>query len=462
MPTFLFILIVLCGLGLPGVSATDALAASGVDGRSSRQFSALPKEVQAYVGEVRQQCKEVFGDGASRSDWMPRNDMQGILRIRLDRWNAIIADNRELCADYIKGGNCTNRGCDVTIWREVRAGEWRTVFNDHLYSRTFKIDPKTSALEEMGIELQEQDARCRPEPDVISLARNSCHLIATYVDRKWSYRDPRDAPPNDPPAVAVVTAPVPGAAAPPSSAPATQAASSPPETRVALVIGNSDYSAVARLDNPERDAKAVAGALRAAGFNEVTEAFNLTSEGLRDALHSFAREADHADWAMIYFAGHGIEVGGVNYLIPVNAKLLSDRDLEFEAVPLGTVLAALAGARKLHLVVLDACRNNPFAAQMKVASATRSIGRGLARVEPDAGTLVVYAAKDGQVAQDGDGANSPFANALVRQLQTPGLEIRRMFDRVADDVMAQTKKAQQPFTYGRLSGWDSYFFVAPQ
>lgn len=234
------------------------------------------------------------------------------------------------------------------------------------------------------------------------------------------------------------------------------------ETRVALVIGNSAYGSVPRLENPRRDAKVVADTLRTIGFTKVIEANDLSREQLTAAIHSFAAEADRADWAMVYFAGHGMEIGGVNYLIPVDAKLLSDRDVQFEALPLNAVLTALEGARKLRLVVLDACRNNPFASQMKVASAGRSVGRGLGRIEPDAGTLVIYAAKDGQIAQDGDGINSPFAAALAKRLRTPGMEIRRLFDHVADDVMDLTRRAQQPFTYGRLSGREDYFFVAPQ
>ena len=234
------------------------------------------------------------------------------------------------------------------------------------------------------------------------------------------------------------------------------------ERRVALVIGNSTYRAVPRLTNPASDARVVAQALRKIGFSAVIEASDLTREQFLATVQSFAAEADTADWAIVYFAGHGLEIGGVNYLIPVDAKLLTDRDVPFEALPLNTLLSALEGAKKLRLVVLDACRNNPFASQMKMASASRSVGRGLARIEPDAGTLVVYAARDGQIAQDGDGANSPFASALIRQITAPGVEIRRLFDLVADDVMELTKNAQQPYTYGRLSGRANYFFVHPR
>jgi uncharacterized caspase-like protein len=245
------------------------------------------------------------------------------------------------------------------------------------------------------------------------------------------------------------------AALPPPAAPAARV---PAEKRVALVIGNSDYAAVARLSNPRRDADAVAASLRRIGFRTVTLEADLSRDKLVRALRAFQDEAETADWAMIYYAGHGIEVGGVNYLVPIDARLKDDRDVQDEAVPLDRLLSAIEGAKKLRLVVLDACRDNPFVAQMRRSVGTRSIGRGLARIEPEGGTLVAYAAKHGQVALDGDGANSPFVGALVRHLQTPGLEINKLFRLVRDDVMAATGRKQEPFVYGSLPGED-FFFV---
>ena len=153
-------------------------------------------------------------------------------------------------------------------------------------------------------------------------------------------------------------------------------------------------------------------------------------------------------------------MNGSNYLIPVDATLESDREVQFEAVPLKQVMDAVNGARKLRLVILDACRDNPFARTMSRTAATRSMGRGLARVEPDSGTLVVYAAKDGEIALDGNGVNSPFAAAFVKNIMTPGLEIRRLFDVVRDDVLAATNRRQQPFSYGSVPGRQDFFFVA--
>jgi len=176
-------------------------------------------------------------------------------------------------------------------------------------------------------------------------------------------------------------------------------------------------------------------------------------------LRAFARDAERADWAVVYFAGHGIEIGGVNYLIPVDARLETDRDAQFEAVALEQVLGAVEGAKKLRLVVLDACRDNPFAQRMKRTVASRSIGRGLARVEPEGGTLVAYAAKHGEIALDGEGTNSPFVTALLKHMPTPGVEINKLFRLVRDDVMTATGRRQEPFIYGSLPAED-FFFVA--
>src|ERR1700739_4467915 len=141
------------------------------------------------------------------------------------------------------------------------------------------------------------------------------------------------------------------------------------------------------------------------------------------ALKAFARKADAADWAVIYYAGHGIEIGGTNYLIPVDAKLETDRDVVYDAVSLEPGQSATKGAHKLKLIVLDACRNNPFAAQMKMTVANRSIGRGLSPVEPSGATLVVYAATGGTSAVDGDGDDSPFALSFAKRIVEPGVEI---------------------------------------
>jgi uncharacterized caspase-like protein len=242
-----------------------------------------------------------------------------------------------------------------------------------------------------------------------------------------------------------------------STAPAS--AQAPAGRRVALVIGNSSYRSVSGLRNPGADAAAIADALRQVGFQVVRLEQDLGREKLIDALRGFAREVETADWALVYYAGYGIEANGTNYLVPVDAKLEVDRDIESETVPLKEVLGAVAAARKLRIVLLDASRDNPFARQIRRTVATRSIGGGLARVEPEGGTLVVYAAKAGRIALDGSGTNSPFAAALLKHIGTPGLDVHRLFARVRDDVLASTGRMQEPFVYGSLPG-EEFFFVA--
>jgi len=233
------------------------------------------------------------------------------------------------------------------------------------------------------------------------------------------------------------------------------------ERRVALVIGNSSYAAVPLLPNPRRDAEAVAAALRHAGFQTVEMRSDLGRDAMHDALRTFRNAADAADWALIYYAGHGLQIGKTNYVVPVDAKLRDERDVEAETVSYGELEKTLSGAKALRLIILDACRTDPFEAQMARTNSTRAVARGLSPPpEPDAGMLVVYSAKDGQVADDGDGVNSPFASALVAQLKVPGREVRRLFDYVREDVMNATGKRQQPFTYGSLPGSRDYYFVA--
>jgi len=236
------------------------------------------------------------------------------------------------------------------------------------------------------------------------------------------------------------------------------------ERRVALVIGNSEYRSVTFLPNPRRDAKAVAEALRQVGFQTVELAMDLDRDTMVKTLRSFRDQADKADWALIYFAGHGIEINRVNYLIPIDAKLADDRDVKAETVSYEELLSAIGGAKALRLIILDACRVNPFRDTMSRTIASRgSTERGLARPpESEPGTLVVYSAKDGEAAVDDvDGVNSPFARAFVAELKVPGREVRRLFDYVRDDVLEATNKRQQPFTYGSLPGRRDFFFLTP-
>ncbi|MDQ0390506.1 caspase family protein [Labrys monachus] len=225
------------------------------------------------------------------------------------------------------------------------------------------------------------------------------------------------------------------------------------DKRVALLIGNSHYTAVGALNNPGNDVGAMASALKGAGFTIVHANIDLSREAMVKALRSFEDEATVADIAVIYYSGHGMEMNGINYLVPVDARLASDRDVEDETITLDRALRAIDGARQLKLVILDACRNNPFLPKMTHTAATRAVERGLARVEPSTvNTLIAFSAKAGTVAQDGDGANSPFTASLIKHLVEPGVDIRLALGEVRDDVMASTGNQQEPFVNGSLGG----------
>jgi uncharacterized caspase-like protein len=270
------------------------------------------------------------------------------------------------------------------------------------------------------------------------------------------------APAPAPPAIVAAVAPPPPALIPPLEpkppTPALPVATL--DRRVALVIGNSAYRAVQHLPNPSHDADLIGAALRSTGIEDVTIAHDLDRESTVAVLKAFARKADAADWAIIYYAGHGIEIGGTNYLIPVDAKLETDRDVPDEAISLERMQSAIEGAHKLKLIVLDACRNNPFAPQIKVTVANRSIGRGLSPVEPTGATLVVYAAKGGTSAEDGYGDDSPFALSFAKRIAEPGVEINMIFRFVRQDVLQTTGK-QEPFVYGSLPPVN-FYFVPPK
>jgi uncharacterized caspase-like protein len=225
------------------------------------------------------------------------------------------------------------------------------------------------------------------------------------------------------------------------------------EKRVALVIGMSKYRQVPELTNPSRDADAMSTLFRNAGFDVVDSERDLGIADLRRVIREFAETSRDADISVVYYAGHGIEVDGTDYIIPADAKLLSDFDVEDETVPLDRVLRALDPVKRLKLIILDACRDNPFAKTIRRSVSSRSIGRGLAEIEPaTSNTLIAFAAKAGAVASDGDGQNSPFATALVKYIAEPGLDLRIAFGRVRDDVLKSTANRQEPFLYGSLGG----------
>jgi hypothetical protein len=223
--------------------------------------------------------------------------------------------------------------------------------------------------------------------------------------------------------------------------------------RVALVIGNGAYQHTRALPNARNDARVIAALLAKIGF-VVSEANDLAYRPMREAIRAFGQAAQGAEMALVYYAGHGLEVAGENWLLPVSAALRHEQDLEYEAVGLSSIVAAVKEAGRLRLVILDACRNNPLGERIALSSGTtRSVSRGLARVEPSGDILVAYSAKHGTLAEDGPaGGNSPFAAALASNLATPGLDVRIMLGKVRDDVRKATGGRQEPFTYGSVGG----------
>jgi uncharacterized caspase-like protein len=225
------------------------------------------------------------------------------------------------------------------------------------------------------------------------------------------------------------------------------------ERRVALIIGNSTYKNVQPLANPARDAAAVAAMFKKAGFEVIENKLDLGNTAMRRAIREFTGTAKNADIAVVYYAGHGIEFDGTNYLIPVDAELASDVDVEDETISLDRVMRMLDPVKRLRLVILDACRENPFAKKMTRTIASRSMGRGLAKIEvTTTDTLVAFAAKAGMTAADGTGDHSPFTAALLDTLATPGLDVRIAFGRVRDEVMKSTDNKQEPYVYGSIGG----------
>ncbi len=218
---------------------------------------------------------------------------------------------------------------------------------------------------------------------------------------------------------------------------------------VALVVGNASYRNVPALRTPTADATAISEIFKSAGFQTMS-LLDGASVDLKRALRGFRDAASDADLAVFYYAGHGIEISGTNYLIPVDARLANQYDADDEAVSLERVVMAVEPARRLRLLILDACRDNPFEKSMV---RTRSLARGLAPVELATGsTLIAYAAKAGTTASDGEGPHSPYTTALLKHLPTPDLDIRIVFGKVRDDVLQATRNRQEPFVYGSMGG----------
>lgn len=234
---------------------------------------------------------------------------------------------------------------------------------------------------------------------------------------------------------------------------ATFASAAWADRRVALVIGNANYVNADTLLNTISDSRAIAALFRRAGFDVVDERINVGVVEFKRAVRNFLDTTADADIAVVYYSGHGIEVAGVNYLVPVDAKMENILDADDEAVSLDRILLSTQTAKKLSLIILDACRENPFLTAKGHLSGTRSVETRLIGVTPTSGdTLIAYAAKAGSLSYDGTGPNSPFTTALVKYIAQPGLDIRIALGKVRDDVLASTGNRQEAFVYGSLGG----------
>ena len=230
------------------------------------------------------------------------------------------------------------------------------------------------------------------------------------------------------------------------------------EKRVALLVGNGAYANAGRLDNPARDAQALATKLRQTGF-DVETVIDQGKKGIEESLRRFARNVEGADVALFFYAGHGLQLADRNYLVPVDAKLERESDVRFEAIELREPIELIQSNAKVGIVLLDACRNNPLANRLK--SRGRALGRGLAVVDTGAGEmLVVYATSPGMIAEDGDGSNSPFTTALLDHVATDGIEVQTMIKRVIGSVQKQTAGRQIPWQLSSLTS-EVYLGRAP-
>ncbi|HSM39727.1 MAG TPA: caspase domain-containing protein, partial [Afifellaceae bacterium] len=220
-----------------------------------------------------------------------------------------------------------------------------------------------------------------------------------------------------------------------------------------MVIGNSAYRNAPPLKNPTNDASDIAARLRSLEF-DVVEGIDLDMNSMRRSVREFVRKTEGADLAVFFYAGHGLQVNGSNYLVPVDANLSSITDLQFETLPVDFVLGPMEVNAKTSIVFLDACRDNPLARSLARSMGTRSsaIGTGLAEIGGGIGTLISYATQPGNVALDGEGRNSPFTAALLTHLGKPGAGITGTMTAVRRDVLASTNGKQVPWEHSSLTG----------
>jgi len=294
--------------------------------------------------------------------------------------------------------------------------------------------------------------------DAVSKANQATAKVRLSLVTDVAAPIPRDAPsPTTQPAAAPApqqTGAAPALSPAPSPAPAVRG------SRMALVIGNGAYAHVKALPNPPNDARAVAKSLRDIGFT-VSEGVDLDRAAMQKMTRDFLREAARAQVALVYYAGHGVQIDGRNYLIPVDVALKPGSSMTEAMIDMDTIMAGLDDQVRTNILIFDACRNNPMAQQVANAGGSRGIEGASGLAAPSslgsgatlgAGTLIAFATAPGQVALDGEGANSPFSAALSRHLGTPGLEVQQMLTRVRAEVVSTTKNKQVPWSNSSLLG----------
>jgi hypothetical protein len=253
------------------------------------------------------------------------------------------------------------------------------------------------------------------------------------------------------------------------------------EKRVALVIGNSAYKYADELPNPRNDANAIAKKLKFSGFT-VVQGIDLDKKGMESIIEQFSKKLKGSDVGLFFYAGHGMQANGVNYLIPVDAKLSSEDDLITEVISANIINEKLESEPRVNLIFLDACRDNPLAENLAenmglsarsiqglssspTRKKSRSLGQGntlLSVKKKNNGTLIVYATQPGNVAEDGDGNHSPFTLALLKFMTEPGLDISKMMRKVRKEVKKQTNGVQIPWDHSSLIGDFAFIEIDPE
>jgi tetratricopeptide (TPR) repeat protein len=407
-----------------------------------RALAISPDYVYAYdhLGEINR-LRGHYDRAITEYDKAIRIDSQ-FLSAYLDRGLAYEAmgDLKSARADYQRVLDLPGKDRPIDKWAKGRA---RT-FIDKLAART-----RHGTTSGGGPSSEPTSEPPRPTPRSTTTAATPAPPLATSVTPPPA--TPKAVAPSPPSKLAAAPAQVVAPAAPSSMvAPAPV----PPGQRVALVIGEGKYKSANELRNPPHDAADVAAALRRLGF-VVIEGIDLDKQGMESKVRAFGRKLDQATLALFYYAGHGMQVGGKNYLIPIDAKLERASDLPFETIEVSQVLGLMEADQRVNLVFLDACRDNPLTrrfARSLGTSRSVEVGTGLASIRSAVGTMIIYATQPDNVALDGVGRNSPFTAALLKNIDTRGLEIESLMKRVRADVMKATHGRQVPWDHSSLIG----------